>query len=607
MMRLGYVVGALMPFIITVMPLLPTIPSSFFGQAYAQYEESLFTGVALNVHVSGGTHFEDQNSFVHGDTAHFDAMALIYREDEPLDGFNEGLVFELEIIDQQKNTVFRKALTTDRDGRFNFSFPITDEMSPGRYELKYSSTEMELLTDTEFFYVVPRDSDFTDLSGNHTLSIALDGHSIKYGESSFLNVELCPPVNFASIAEGFIDPTTGERMSQERIVMVFELELRNYSGAKHTETGFLKATSCEGKVELRPDFFPAPGEWSVDVTARWLGNDGILYQVASTNPASIRVDSSFASYDVSPVRFVDIKSGANPLDWSNDRSITLVEYDDNLALVSSDTGRTLRLLVNASQMGQVTSDTLVNVPAIRQAQLSPDSNSVYFLTGGELHVHDFGTNNTVNFPSLGSVNYFDLTSDGRIIYSTPQGFWIADAELENSTRFQNLRTDQHSSFDASADGRYIVLSKDNKWVTIETSSGKIADVPRHIDPLGCGENSLITPNGEMVLISSTFCAYRGGVVDGFISIAALDGSFEEFIVPTGNGVPHLLLVSNDGNHIMLSGEYQLPDAPNSDHGLYTMSLARSIPEFGVATTAILVTLILTVVIGMKFRSLVNRE
>jgi hypothetical protein len=557
--------------------------------------------------ISGGTHFENENSFVHGETAHFDAIAIIYREDESLDGHNEGLVFELKIIDPKENTVFSKELTTDTNGRFNFSFPIADEMSPGRYELKYSSTEMELLRDNEFFYVVPRDSDFIDLSGNHTLGLGIDGHSIKYGESSFLNAELCPPVNFASIAEGFIDPTTGETMSQEWIVMLFELELRNGSGAKYKETGFLKATSCEGKVELQPDFFPAPGEWSMDVTARWLGNDGILYQVRTANPTSIHVDSSFASYDVSAVQFVDIKSGARPLDWSSDRSITLVKYNDNLALVSSDTGKTLRLLVNASQVSHAASDTAMNGAPIRQAQLSADSNSVYFLTGGELYMHDFGTNNTVDFPSLDFVNYFDLTSDGRIIYSTSQGFWIADAELKNSTRFQNLRTEEHSSFDASADGKRIVLGKDDKWVTIETSSGKIADVPRQIDSLGCGENSLIAPNGEMILIRSTFCAYRGGVVDGFISIAALDGSFEEFIVPSGNGVPQLFLVSDDGNYIMLSGEYQLPNAPNPDSGLYTMSLARSIPEFGIATIAILVVLILTVVICMKFRPLAYRE
>ena len=77
------------------------------------------------------------------------------------------------------------------------------------------------------------------------------------------------------------------------------------------------------------------------------------------------------------------------------------------------------------------------------------------------------------------------------------------------------------------------------------------------------------------------------------SLSLRIGSFEEFIVPTGKGVPNLFLVSDDGNHIMLSGEYLAPNAPDPDHGLYTMTLARSIPEFGTSMVFVLVALMMT--------------
>lgn len=205
---------------------------------------------------------------------------------------------------------------------------------------------------------------------------------------------------------------------------------------------------------------------------------------------------------------------------------------------------------------------------------------------------------TTRYANLPPINDFDITLDGRVIYSTARGFWIADPDLKNSTQFQNLRTEQQSTFDASADGRRLVLYKDAKWVVIDTLSGNIADVPRRINSLGCNENALMAPNGEMVLINSHYCAYRGGIVSGFISIAALDGSFEEFIVPPGIGIAQLRLVSDDGSGVMFS--MGGPDADikslYSSGGTYNMILTSPIPEFDIALLSIL----LVFVLGMVF-------
>jgi hypothetical protein len=235
---------------------------------------------------------------------------------------------------------------------------------------------------------------------------------------------------------------------------------------------------------------------------------------------------------------------------------------------------------------------------IDQALFSADSKSLYVLASGSLYNHDIVKNTTAQFTNLDVVNDFDVTEDGRIIYSRSDGFWIADADLSNSRRFQNLYTGEHSNFDASADGSRVVLLKDNEWVTIDTLSGSIEKVPRSIEPLGCSEDALMAPNGEMVLIKSTYCAYRGGAVSGYISIAALDGSFEEFIVPPDMGVPGLILVSDDGSNVMFSlgGPRTNFVGLYSEEGIYRMTLGKAIPEFEVALVPIITIVALTGVV-----------
>jgi hypothetical protein len=569
-------------------------------EAFAQVREDFTTPrIALSIGISEDNRDTGRDHFIGGDTIRFDAKALVLRKGNLQERTAEGMVFTIVISDPKNITVFNQDFTADRKGEFNFTFPVTQNLRSGNYDVRYSSVGVELVLHGVSFDIAPRETEFIDLSNDHTFRITPPANAIKFGESFQMGVEICPSINFADISDdSFVEAATGEKLpGLQWIVLVFELHTEQRPDAKATSLAFLKSNTCNSEVEIGPGFFPAPGEWSLNVSARWPGKDGSLYQVRMENSTVIVVDSLFASGAVQPVQLPDVNAYLAATDWSSDRASILIEYNASLGIVDADTGRLQRIVVwnQTSQNGPVNS---VFDSPIDQALFSADSKSLYVLASGSLYNHDIVKNTTAQFTNLDVVNDFDVTEDGRIIYSRSDGFWIADADLSNSRRFQNLYTGEHSNFDASADGSRVVLLKDNEWVTIDTLSGSIEKVPRSIEPLGCSEDALMAPNGEMVLIKSTYCAYRGGAVSGYISIAALDGSFEEFIVPPDMGVPGLILVSDDGSNVMFSlgGPRTNFVGLYSEEGIYRMTLGKAIPEFEVALVPIITIVALTGVV-----------
>jgi hypothetical protein len=545
------------------------------GEAFAQVREDFNTPrIELLLGISGDNRNLRQDHFIVGDTIRFDAKALVLRKGNLQERTAEGIVFSILISDPKNNTVFNQDFTADGKGEFNFTFPVSENLRSGSYDVRYSSVGVELVLHGESFDIAPLEEEFIDLSNDHTFRISPHANPIKFGESFQMGVEICPTINFANISDdSFVEAATGEKLpGVQGIVLVFELYTEQRPDAKATSLAFLKSHTCDGEVEIGPDFFPSPGEWSLNVSARRPGKDGSLYQVRTDNSTTIFVDSLFASGAVQPVKFPD-DNDRQILDWDIGRSLFLTRNGNDLAIIDSDNGMLQHIVVWNQTTRNVPVNSEFDSP-IDKALFSADSNSLYLLVGSSLYNHDLVNNTTAQFTNVGVVNHFDVTADGRIIYSRSDGLWIADADLNNSRRFQNLYTDEHSNFDASADGSRVVLLKDNVWVTIDTLSGSIEKVPRSIEPLGCGENALMASNGEMVLIKSTYCAYRSGAVSGYISISALDGSLEEFIVPPGVGVPDLILISDDGSNVIFSlgGPRSIFVGLYSEESIYRMAL-----------------------------------
>ena len=564
-------------------------------EALAQVRDDFTTPrIELLIDLSGDKREVDRDYFLNGDTIHIHAKALVLRKGNLQERTTEGMVFTIAISDPKNVTIFSKEFKADRKGEFNFTLPVTQNLRSGTYDIRYTSVGVDLVLHGENFDIAPREIEFIDLSNDHTFRISPPANPIKFGEPFRMDVQICPSIDFADISDdSFVEAATGEKLpGVQWIILVFELHNKAEPDAKATSLAFLKSNTCNGEVDISSGFFPAPGEWAMNVSARWPGTDGLLYQMRTDNSTTILVDSTFASGAVHPVKFTDIDTD-RILDWDMRQSLLLTGYYDGLALVDIDSGE-LRRAVLLNQTIQDGLDNTALDSRIERAFFSGNSNSVYFLANRSIYNYDLVSNTTSQFTDLGAINDFDVTEDGRIIYSRSDGFWIADAELNNPRRFQNLYTDEQTTFDASADGSRIVLPKDNKWVVVDTLSGNIKDVPRSIDSLGCDERALMAPNGEMVLISSKYCAYRGGAVSGYISIAALDGSFEEFIVPPGVGVPDVVQVSDDGSNVIFSlgGPGTNFIGLYSDGGIYKMVLGKPIPEFEGALFPIIASLTL---------------
>lgn len=537
--------------------------------------------VELLFSITGMNRFEPYD-FVRGETAHFDAKALVLRQGNLETRSAEGLVFSVSIADSANSTIFSKDFTADSKGEFNFSLPISDNLRSGPYEVRYSSDRVELVNHLQSFIVVPSELEFTDISDKYTFQPTISADLLKYGDSFSVETRLCPAIDFTEISnEGFVDPSTGwDVLGQRWIILVFELQLENSDTRSYVLPAYLKTNTCEASVEINDGFFPSPGNWSMSVTARWLGVDGVLYQVKSENSSSIAVEALFASRGIQPVPSPSGNmSMSSLLDWDSGKSLIHVRLNDNSMIVySSETAEVVRHIANTS----IPSSSLGYPNAYpKRVRFSADSESIYILEGGALYKLDrAGSVKDLSLPRF--AHDFDIASDGRIVYSASDGFWITDANGQATNHLLEYHVDESSTLDVTPDGSHLIFGENGKWVVVDTGTRLTTDLPRLGDAVGCKEIALLAPNSEMLVFGYQACGYRGGAFTGSISVIALEGGYREYIIPPGRGVPELYAVSDDGNQVMFSMDAKGAEYANvspSEDGIYAMNLATSIPEF----------------------------
>jgi len=573
-----------------------------YTQAFAQTRTD-FTApqIELLFSITGNSHFESYN-FARGETARFDAKALVLDEGNIEERSAEGIVFEVEITDPKNNTIFSQNFTANSKGEFNFSLPITDDLRPGWFELHYNSDQAELIVHSEGFNIVASESEFVDLSDDYSLGITVPSNSLKYGDSFLVKIRLCPAINFAEVSdEGFIDPTTGLDVLSDLqwIILVFELESDGNANPLFRST-YLKSDTCGGTLEIADGFLPSPGKWSMNVTARWVGTDGLRYQVKSENSTDIFLDAIFASKNIESVQFPEgITSSIAILDWNSEKSSIVARLNDNgLVVYSSDTGKILSRIANSTFPGYDNSANPGFYTSAKRIRLSADSEGLYLLNTRALYKLDYA-GNIMDFKRPTYAYDFDVISDGRIVYSMSDGFWIANANGENAEHLLSYPVDEYSTMDVSPDGSHLVFGNNGKWTVIDIATGDTIDVPRWGDAIGCEEKAVLAPSNAMVVFNYQACAYRGGPFGGLISIIALDGGYREYIVPPGRGIPELYSVSDDGSQVMFSmGDEgaEFADITPSPHGIYVMSLAKNLPEFGSPLAFIMMTVAIIVAI-----------
>jgi predicted secreted protein with PEFG-CTERM motif len=205
---------------------------------------------------------------------------------------------------------------------------------------------------------------------------------------------------------------------------------------------------------------------------------------------------------------------------------------------------------------------------------------------------------------------FDVDRHGNIFYT------IEPKNNENNPEIHLYKLDivtgkseeivKHKDlweFDVNDEGTKILYRKtidagygwaDRKLTIYDIPTKIHKNIPK-IDDADCGGYSIFAPNDDLIIYDIAGCGR--GWPGGVLMITDVDGN-SEVLIPSSNYRPEYPIVSPDGQYLV----YTYPADDNGTIGLFKMTLAKPIPEFGIIVSLILaVSLTSIIVFGTKHR------
>jgi Tol biopolymer transport system component len=560
-----------------------------------------------DVHFHGGV--DPKTDFVHhGDTLTFYGWSNAYQSWKP------GIIptpfssFDVKIYDPDNNAVFEQNLNSDENGKVEFSIPITADFKQGKYIAKITITNggYAPFYDEEYFYVILQESDV--LSDSKYVLFLSAEQSAKFGTYPKFFATICPLPFDVMSGEAFLDPETRTYMENSQILV--NAYITKPDGTKSIEPfAYIgKPFDCSDKAENQ-FYTDMEGMWTIYVVAKWM-NNGTIYKTQSNNievfvPAPMFRGSQIEMLDVG----ISSTSGNfGALDWSPDSRYLLLTYQvlgnetyyDKFAIFDLE----FKTLKNLTALDRFYSED----QRITDAKFSPDGNGVYFAYDKKIHLYDT-TQETITETDTSEVSNFDVDQNNNIFYTKePSNTGKSNPEIHlykldaNSGKTEEITKHKDFwEFDVNDEGTEILYRKtidagygwaDRKLAIYDIQSKTHKTIPK-IDDADCGELPIFAPNDDLIIYDITGCGR--GWPGGVLLITDINGN-SEVLIPSSNHRPGNPVISPDGQYLV----YTHGDYSDGTGGLYKMTLAKSVLEFGTISVLVLVVSISIIVISVRF-------
>lgn len=561
-----------------------------------------------DIHFHGG--IDPKTDFVHhGDTLTFYGWSNAYQS------WKSGIIqtsfssFDVKIYGPDNNVVFEQNLKSSENGKIEFSIPITDDLKQGKYVTRatISNGDYESFYDEGHFYVILSESDVLS-DPEYVLTLSAE-QSAKFGTYPKFVVKMCPLPFVVMSDEAFIDPETRKYMESSQILV--NSYITKPDGTKLIEpfTYISKPFDCSEKAKNQI-YADMEGTWTIYAVAKWI-NNGTIYKTQSNN---IEVFVPAPMFRSNQIEMIDVgmpnpSGNFGALDWSSDGRYLLLTYQmldnetyyDKFAIfdLEAKTLKNLTVLDRSYNEDQ----------RITDAKFSSNGNGVYFAYDKKIHLYDT-TQETITETDTSEVVNFDVDQNNNIFYTKEPQTGQNNPEIHlykldvNSGKTEEIvKHKDFWEFDVNTEGTKILYRKTidsgygwaDRKLAIYDIQTKTHKTVSKIDDADCGGKSIFAPNDDLIIYQIAGCGR--GWPGGVLSITDTDGN-SEVLIPSSNYRPEHPVVSSDGQYLV----YTYPANNDGTIGLFKMTLAKPIPEFGTITVLILLTsLISVVVIGTRFR------
>lgn len=564
-----------------------------------------------DIHFHGGV--DPKTDFVHhGDTLTFYGWSNAYQS------WMSGIIptpfssFDVKIYDPDNNAVFEQILNSDENGKIEFSIPITSDLRQGKYITKITITNGDYAPfyDEGYFYVILQESDVLPDS-KYVLTLSAE-QSAKFGTYPKFAAKMCPLPFDVMSDEAFLDPETRTYMENSQILVNSYITKPDGTKVISPLAYINKPFDCSEKAENQ-FYADMEGKWTIYVVAKWMSN-GTIYKTQS-NTIEVFVPAPLFRSNQIEILDVGINSRNTYLarDWSSDGRYLLLgyqivkdeSYQDKFTVYDLDS-KTLTDL----EIPEKFYNESLNIP---DARFSPSGEGVYFFVERDkVYFYDI-KQKTVTETNTDGVTNFDVDQKGNIFYTKEPKSELSQSNPE----YQIYKLDADSGkieeiakhkdfweFDINAQGTKVLYRKtidvgygwaERKLAIYDIQTQTHKTIPK-IDDANCGEKLIFAPNDDLILYQITGCGR--GWPGGVLSITDMDGN-SEVLVPATNHRPENAIVSPDGQYLV----YTYPVDDNGTAGLFKMTLAKPVPEFGTIAVLILIVPILSIVIFSKFSRL----
>jgi hypothetical protein len=348
------------------------------------------------------------------------------------------------------------------------------------------------------------------------------------------------------------------------------------------EDGFF---SKEFVLDASCDDLPCGAFWSVDVDAN---QEFFAYSNFIVNGPEL--ESMFRT-DIVESLIQDGKwADSKPRDISSDDKTLLLSKYQEMAIMNLD-DRVIKEINVPLNLEENTN--------IYNLQFSKDSiDDIFFIFEGDLYKLDTRNNDAQKL--IENIKDYDLTNSGKIIFSNSgstsddelYSVWMSDLDGTNKINLLENKKDV-GTFDVSFDDSKLLFTKTtydqpfvhNFLMIYDLNEKQFASIPE-LD-VYCGGIPKWSPNSELIISQYGSCDRH--YPEARIYTFDLDGN--SHYLTESDHLTTEFLISNDGIFLY----YNL--APE---GVYQMTLAQPVPEFGEIVGFVLILTLLPIILLYKF-------
>ena len=391
--------------------------------------------------------------------------------------------------------------------------------------------------------------------------------------------------------ESFYLEDIDEQVPENRLLVVYKITTPD--GNIETSIGHFHLEDITQHLTKDSVRTPVGGEYSIKGTIFWQ-TDKQLFSFTSNTITITAKDPTFRG-NTEEISIDKKLGGVELFDWSADGNLILFRYVENFG-TDNWQHRLATMTPDGNNIVVLPISGLTYENRFYDARFSPDGNIHVYMDDRNLYQFERDTKKTSQLTHQKEIHGFDYYHYDE---DRPENYSIIvivenEDTLENREDYmlldigngkqENSILDAHAlvfdfpshQFDISPDGKKILFKKTidagyggaNRVLAYMPAQGDVVEIPNI--QTSCGSNPQWSPNGEMIIYHESSCGR--GAPGGTLHLTNLDGSYHEILVPYTNYNPSNFIINPDGSSII----YGVDDK----HNLKTLTLSKTIPEFG---------------------------